>query len=121
MRTRLFLALFTAGLCLCQQGPDPCPTTALLHPAALAGILKSAEGKQPPVIGVGPRNLYLIKPISHASYAGPGSKAEGIEALKQAVAGLDKNADIVIYCGCCPMDRCPNVRPAFRVLAELGY
>ena len=121
MRTRMFLSLFTLGLCLCQQGPDPWPATGLLEPAVLASVLKSADGKKPYVIGVGPRNLYVIKHIPHSTYAGPGSKAEGIDALKQAVAFLDKNADIVIYCGCCPMDHCPNVRPAFRVLAELGY
>ena len=122
MRTRYFAALLTAGLCLCQQGPDPWPSTAVLDPATLAGILKAGDGKQQPhVICVAFPVLYRAKHIAHSSFAGPGSKAEGIEDLKKAVAGLDKNADIVLYCGCCPMDRCPNIRPAFRVLAELGY
>jgi len=121
MRIRYFAALLTAGLCLCQQGPDPWPASALLEPAALAATLKSADGKQPHVICVAFPVLYRTKHIAHASFAGPGTKPEGIEALKKAVAGLDKNADIVLYCGCCPMDRCPNIRPAFKVLAELGY
>jgi rhodanese-related sulfurtransferase len=119
--TPLIAALITAGLCLCQQGPDPWPSTAVMEPAALASILKSADGKQPHVICVAFPVLYRARHIVHATYAGPGSKAEGIEALKKAVAGLDKNADIVLYCGCCPMDHCPNIRPAFRALAELGY
>jgi len=41
--------------------------------------------------------------------------------LKSAVAGLPKDSDIVLYCGCCPMDHCPNLRPAFRALKELGF
>jgi hypothetical protein len=41
--------------------------------------------------------------------------------LKRASANVPKNADIVIYCGCCPMDKCPNVRPAYRALKELGF
>lgn len=121
MRTRIFAALLTTGLCLCQQGPDPWAASAFMDPAALASILKSADGKQPHVICVAFPILYKTKHIVRASFAGPGSKAEGLEALKKAVAGLDKNADIVLYCGCCPMDHCPNLRPAFRVLAELGY
>lgn len=121
MRTRIVSTLLTAGLCLCQQGPDPWPATAWMDPAALATILKSPDAKQPHVICVAFSVLYKTKHIEHATFAGPGSKGEGIEALKQAVAGLDKNADIVLYCGCCPMDHCPNLRPAFRALAALGY
>src|SRR5450432_882322 len=121
MRSRLFAALCTVGLCLCQQGPDPWPATAFMDPAALANILKSPDGKMPPVICVAFPVLYKTRHIEHATFAGPGSKGEGIEALKKTVAGLDKGADIVLYCGCCPMDHCPNLRPAFRALAELGY
>ena len=121
MRNRFFASLLTAGLCLCQQSADPWPASALMDPAALARILKSPDGKQPQVICVAFPVLYKTRHIQHASFAGPGSKGEGIEALKKAVAGLDKNSDIVLYCGCCPMDRCPNIRPAFKVLAELGY
>ena len=122
MRTAPWIAnVLTAGLCLCQQAPDPWAASALLEPAALAAILKSPEGKQPHVLCVAFPVLYRAKHIIHASFAGPGSKPEGIEALKKAVAGLDNNADIVLYCGCCPMDKCPNLRPAFRALTELGY
>jgi hypothetical protein len=27
----------------------------------------------------------------------------------------------VIYCGCCPMLKCPNIRPAYSTLKELGF
>jgi len=121
MRTRFVAALFTIGLCLCQQGPEPWQPAALLDPAALAESLKLPASKQPHISCVAFPVLYRARHIAHASFAGAGSKAEGIEALKKAVAGLDKNSDIVLYCGCCPMDHCPNIRPAFRALAELGY
>ena len=46
----------------------------------------------------------------------------GIETLKKAVANLSKDADIVVYCGCCPMEtKCPNIRPAYQTLKELGF
>ena len=59
--------------------------------------------------------------IAGALDAGAGSKPEGIEALKKLVSGSPKDAEIVIYCGCCPMDKCPNIRPAYRALKEAGY
>src|SRR5690348_7304759 len=82
---------------------------SLVEPADLAKTLESAA-KKPTVICVAFPVLYRSKHIAGATFAGPGNKPEGIEALKKAVAGMPKDADIVLYCGCCPMERCPNVR-----------
>src|SRR5215470_4204105 len=84
---------------------------SLVEPADLAKTLESGA-KKPAVICVAFPVLYRSKHIAGASFAGPGNKSEGIEALKKAVSGMAKDADIVLYCGCCPMERCPNVRPA---------
>jgi hypothetical protein len=27
----------------------------------------------------------------------------------------------VLYCGCCPWDRCPNVKPAVDALKQMGF
>ena len=27
----------------------------------------------------------------------------------------------MIYCGCCPLAHCPNLRPAYTALKELGF
>ena len=114
-----FLIATLAGLCLCQDSPDPWAKSELLEPSALAALMK--ESKPPQVICVAFPVLYKLKHIEHASYAGPGSKPEGIEMLKKAVAKLPRNADLVIYCGCCPMVKCPNIRPAYRALKEMGF
>ena len=106
-------------LCFAQTASDPWPRADLLEPAALAQALESAN--PPIVIAVPFPVLYRSKHILHAIDGGAGSKPEGIETLKKAVASLSKDADIVIYCGCCPMVKCPNVRPAYRTLKELGY
>jgi thiosulfate/3-mercaptopyruvate sulfurtransferase len=92
--------------CLSQQLTDPWPARDLLQPSALAQALRSA--KPPIVLSIGFPVLYRSKHILHAIEAGPASKPEGIEALKKALANVPKNSDIVIYCGCCPMDKCPN-------------
>lgn len=106
-------------VCLAQEGADPWPARELLQPSALAQTLRS--GKMPVILSVGFPVLYRSRHIVHAIDAGPASKPEGIEALKKAVAAFPKTAEIVIYCGCCPMVKCPNIRPAYRALKELGF
>jgi rhodanese-related sulfurtransferase len=85
-------------------------------PATLAKDVKS-----PLIIHVGFSVLYRASHIPGSNYAGPASKPEGIEDLKKAVAGQPKDRQIVLYCGCCPWDKCPNIRPAIAALKELGY
>src|SRR5205085_1082268 len=65
--------------------------------------------------------LYRNKHIAGAIFAGPGNTPAGIEALRKAVAGVAKDSDVVLYCGCCPMKRCPNIRPAYALLKEMGF
>jgi thiosulfate/3-mercaptopyruvate sulfurtransferase len=90
---------------------------ALVQPDQLA---KALAGK-PAVFQVGPNVLYRSKHIPGAIFAGPGNKAEGVALLKAEVAKLPKDREIVIYCGCCPWDKCPNMQPAFAALKEMGY
>ena len=92
-----------------EAASDPWTSRELLQPAELAQVIQS--GKAPIILSVAFPVLYNGKHIVHAINAGPTSKPEGIEALKTAVAKLPKNADLVIYCGCCPMVKCPNIRP----------
>jgi len=113
------LCVAFALYCFSQESADPWPQTAVLE---TVDLVKAIQAPKPPVIiSVAFPVLYRSKHIVHAIDAGPTSQPEGIAALKKAVAGLSKDADIVIYCGCCPMVKCPNIRPAFRTLKELGF
>src|SRR5262249_34455311 len=122
VRVAAYLALLLmAALCFSQEpAADPWPKTAVVEPGDFAATLTSSS-KQPTILCVAFPTLHNSKHITHAIYAGQGSKPEGIESLKKAVAGLAKDADIVMYCGCCPMKMCPNIRPAYRTLKEMGY
>jgi hypothetical protein len=116
----LALSALACGACWGQEASaDPWAPGELLQPAELARVIQS--GKAPIVLSVAFPVLYRGKHILHAINAGPTSKPEGIEALKMAVAKLPKDSDLVIYCGCCPMVKCPNIRPAYRTLKELGF
>jgi hypothetical protein len=84
----------------------------------LAAAMRQSK---PLVIHTGFAVLYRSAHIAGSDYAGPGSKSEGIEALKALVAKEPRDREIVIYCGCCPWEKCPNIRPAFAALHELGF
>src|SRR5450631_2055368 len=116
---RLFGVLVLAVICLAQEPVDPWTKAEIMEPAVLVEALNS--GKPPVILCTAFSVLYRSKRIPHALEAGPGSKPEGIALLKKAVANLPKDSDIVIYCGCCPMVKCPNIRPAYRRLKEMGF
>jgi hypothetical protein len=65
--------------------------------------------------------LYRGAHIPNAIFTGPCSTPEGIAALKKAVLHFDRTRHIVLYCGCCPFVKCPNVRPAYLALHEMGF
>jgi hypothetical protein len=121
-RATLLAALLLGAAGFSQQPPDnPWAQSEVLEPATLASTLESSSAKPPVILCVAFPVLYDGKHIQHAIFAGPTSKPEGMELLKKAVAGLAKDSDLVIYCGCCPMEKCPNVRPAYRTLKEMGF
>jgi rhodanese-related sulfurtransferase len=99
---------------------DPWEVKDVIEPAQLAARLPlKAEG--PLVIHTGFAVLYRANHIPGSVYAGPGSQEAGINDLKKAVEGQPKDREIILYCGCCPFDRCPNLRPAFATLREMGF
>jgi rhodanese-related sulfurtransferase len=93
---------------------------ALVQPKEVAEQV-AAKGAHPAIFQVGPAMLYRAKHIPGALYAGPASKPEGLELLKQAAAKLPRDREIVLYCGCCPWANCPNVKPAVETLRAMGF
>ena len=91
----------------------------VVEPKDLADQL--AKGSKPAIIQVGPNVLYRSKHIPGAIYAGPGSRPDGLDLLKKAVDKLSRSQAIVLYCGCCPWDKCPNVKPAIELLKSMGF
>jgi thiosulfate/3-mercaptopyruvate sulfurtransferase len=103
---------FSAVVC----GTEPWTDNDLVQPEQVSKDLRT-----PLLIHVGFPVLYRASHIPGSVYAGPGSKEEGIADLKKAVAAQPRTREIVLYCGCCPFDKCPNIRPAFAALHEMGF
>jgi thiosulfate/3-mercaptopyruvate sulfurtransferase len=112
--------LFFALPAVAQPGSAPTiPQSVLIQPAELATTLKS--GPKPVILQVGFKVMYDEAHIPGALYAGPGSKDDGIAALKETAASIGKSQEVILYCGCCPWEHCPNVAAAWRTLKELGF
>lgn len=100
---------------------EPWTTGQLIEPGDLAGIVARQSSERPLILYVGPRVLYRKAHIPGAQFIGPAGEPDGLHALQQAVQSVAKDADVVIYCGCCPWNVCPNVRPAFVKLQQMGF
>jgi 3-mercaptopyruvate sulfurtransferase SseA len=93
---------------------------AMIQPKDLAAEL-AAKGTRPAIFCVGPNMLYRGKHIPGAVYAGPAARPEGLAALKQAAGKLPRDREVVLYCGCCPWNNCPNMKPAIELLKQMGF
>ena len=100
---------------------EPFTDVQLLQPEQFAKMLADSKGKKPVVLQVGFATLYKSNHIPGSEYAGPANRPEGIEALKKALASVPRDSEIVLYCGCCPWDKCPNIRPAFEAAKQMGF
>jgi thiosulfate/3-mercaptopyruvate sulfurtransferase len=116
MKRKFIISLLAAAMLAAQSVPDPWPTRATMQPAELV-----AMKPQPAIFYVGFPVLYRAAHIPGAVLVGPCSKPEGLELLTKALRPLPRNREIVLYCGCCPLQKCPNIRPAYQAAASLGF
>jgi hypothetical protein len=97
------------------------PSTQLIQPEELKTMLHSTVGVQPLILQVGSRMMFDQAHIPNSEYAGPGSREDGLKLLRDRAKLLAKSRLIVLYCGCCPWNRCPNVGGAYKALSDLGF
>jgi thiosulfate/3-mercaptopyruvate sulfurtransferase len=97
------------------------PLASQITPDQLQKLIEGPLADQPLILHVGSHSLFVQSHIPYATYTGLGSQPEGLDELAHAVAPIPKDHFIVIYCGCCPWDHCPNIAPAFHKLQELGF
>jgi thiosulfate/3-mercaptopyruvate sulfurtransferase len=96
--------------------PEPWTAKQLMAPADLAAIINDPNAKKPVILCVGPGAL-----IKGSLDMGPAKEKINLEKLKQQLSKLPRDTNVVIYCGCCPFDHCPNIRPAFNLLNEMKF
>lgn len=130
---RIALALFILGVPVIlviflprrseakQETVEPWSSAEVLRAEDLVAQLRQKNGSLPIVVYVGFRTLFEGAHVPGAKFYGTTSTEKGLADLKKAVAELPRASDLVIYCGCCPFEKCPNIRPAYRALREMGF
>lgn len=114
-RLLVLISILLLGQQSIAQNPINWTPDQLMDPSKLSAIIK--ENKQVPVIYcIGPESL-----IPHSKNMGMIKKEENLKLFKEELAKLPKDTQIVVYCGCCPYEHCPNVRPAIQLLKEMKF
>ena len=119
--TRLLNTLATAILFssvspALPQSDEPWTDKQLKDPAVLAAALTDSKASKPVIFNIGP-----VQQIKGAIAIGPAGAQANLDTLKKQLAKLPKDKEVIIYCGCCPFRRCPNVRPAFELLKQMKF
>lgn len=105
-----------------QKSTQPWTGAETVTPDALVKELKNPDrAARPVVVCAGFQVLYRGAHVPGAAYAGPASRPQGLAALKAWAEPLPRATNLVVYCGCCPMAECPNIRPAFAALHAMGF
>lgn len=97
------------------QNPVNWKPDELMKPAELSAKIK--ENKQVPVLfSVGPGAV-----IPQSKDIGMVRDADNLKLFKEELDKLPRDTQVVVYCGCCPYEHCPNVRPAVQALREMKF
>ena len=116
----LGIAGLTASLAIAYQA-SVIPASRLINSEELVKALQAAKSEKPLMIQVGSHVLYTQAHIPGSEYIGPASTESGLQSLRKRVEPLPRNKFIVLYCGCCPWNHCPNVKPADDALHAIGF
>lgn len=128
MAASAMLMFFAVPMLQAQFNPAPDESSALsipqdhlLRTQQLNDMLQDPKHAPMTVLQVGSRLLFAQAHIAGSEYVGPGGQPAGQDLLRKRVASLPKDRLIVLYCGCCPWERCPNVSRAFALLRDSGF
>ena len=127
MRKAIFTLaiLILAGINLKAQGINPRQSLDkrdtwtqkdLMQPADLAASIADPKSKKVHIFNIG-----VVEDIKGAKNIGGASDKANLEKFKQELSKLPKSSQLVVYCGCCPFERCPNIRPAFNLMKSMGF
>lgn len=111
----IIISFSAQSFALPQKG-EPWTDNQLIEPVDLVRLMNSGNRMNVFIYSIGPSGL-----IKNAVDIGDGKEKANIEKLKSAVSKLPKDAQIVLYCGCCPFGNCPNIRPTFQLLNDLKF
>jgi thiosulfate/3-mercaptopyruvate sulfurtransferase len=112
----VWIVVLASAHILPVEAQVPWKVDQLMSPSELSDVINSSSSRKPMVFSIGVMAL-----IKGSIDIGPVSQKTNLEKFRNELSKLPKNTDIVIYCGCCPFENCPNIRPAFQLLNDMGF
>ncbi len=97
------------------QNPQNWTSKDLTAPSDLAATLKSNKNV-PIMFSIGPGAI-----IPNSIDIGMVKDEKNMDKFREQISKLPKTANILIYCGCCPYEHCPDVRPAIALLKNMKF
>lgn len=114
--TSFVVSMLLFGCLADAQTNEPWTSKQLMPPELLAKKIENDQAKDILILSIGDDPI-----IKGSIDIGAAKEQQNIQKLKEYLKKVPKDKQIVIYCGCCPFSRCPNVRPAFRTITEMGF
>jgi thiosulfate/3-mercaptopyruvate sulfurtransferase len=120
-KNSLFIAigafiLLSVAMAFSKKQTEPWRPNQLMEPKELADMISGSLTVKPLIIDIGPAGL-----IKDAIHIGAVHENQNLDKLKEILSNENRDREIVIYCGCCPFQNCPNIRPAFTLLNEMKF
>lgn len=112
---KLLILILVISQRISAQNPENWTSKQLIEPSELAQVLQSGKDL-PVIISVGPGAT-----IPHSIETGTAKDQESLDKFKKELKAVPKETKIIIYCGCCPFEHCPNVRPAIATLKDMKF
>lgn len=119
----LFMSLIFVVNIVAQE-KEPWADTQLMNAETLAEMIQSGVDDLPIIIAINPDGMHRLDyeaGIEGAIWFGESENPENLAKLETFLQDVDRDAEIVLYCGCCPFAMCPNIRPAFSLLNNMGF
>lgn len=109
----LFVLFFSL---LIQAQPNSFKPEQLIQPAKLSEVYSKPLSAQPLILNMG-----VERNIKNAVEVGIVSSPSKYQKLVEVMKKVPKDRELVVYCGCCKLEDCPNVPLALEKLSSLGY
>ena len=104
-----------------KPSAEPWDTSQAVETKDFAKELGEKSSAPLTIVYVGSHTLFVGGHIPGTTFHGSASSEPSLAELKKWADALPRSTNLVIYCGCCPFLRCPNIRPAFTALKGMGF
>jgi hypothetical protein len=106
--------LTTAGFR--EKGTGSWKEKQLIRPEILAARIGDGTASNVLILNTGP-----VEDIKGAVNIGAVEDAHRLEKFRNYVDTVSRDRELIIYCGCCPLEVCPNLKPAYDILKQKKF